>query len=70
MMPLLFAGLNEENTIRKVGGATETKHHLENLGFVPGSKVRVVNKNLGNIIVDIKDTRVAVSEELAKKIMI
>lgn len=70
MMPLLFANIDEENVIKKVGGTAETKHHLENLGFVPGSSIRVINKSNGNIIVNIKDTRVAISKELAKKIMV
>lgn len=70
MMPLTFADLNKENIIIKVGGGNETKRHLENLGFVPGSCISVITKNKGNIIVNIKDSRVAISEELAKKIMI
>lgn len=70
MMPLTFADLNKENIIVKVGGGNETKRHLENLGFVPGSCISVITKNKGNIIVNIKDSRVAISEELAKKIMI
>lgn len=70
MMPLTFANLNEENTIKRIGGSSETKHHLENLGFLPGNSVSLVTKNNGNVIVCIKDCRVAISEELAKKIMI
>ena len=69
-MPLTFADLNKENIIKKVGGGNETKRHLENLGFVPGSSVSIITKNNGNLIVNIKDSRVAISEELAKKIMI
>lgn len=70
MMPLLFANLDEENIIKKVGGSPQTKHHLENLGFVPGSSIRIVNRSNGNVIVNIKESRIAISEELAKKIMI
>lgn len=70
MMPLTFAGIDEVNTIKKVGGKPDTKHHLENLGFVPGTSVVVLHKVSGNIIVGIKDTRIALNEELAKKIMI
>ena len=70
MMPLTFADLNKENIIKKVGGGNETKRHLENLGFVLGSSVSIITKNNGNLIVNIKDSRVAISEELAKKIMI
>lgn len=70
MMPLLLANIDEDNIIQKVGGSTETKHHLENLGFILGSSIRIINKSNGNIIVNIKDTRIAISKELAKKIMV
>lgn len=70
MMPLLLANIDEENIIQKVGGSAETKHHLENLGFIPGSSIRIINKSNGNIIVSIKDTRIAISKELAKKIIV
>lgn len=70
MMPLLFANLEEDNIIKKVGGTAQMKHHLENLGIVSGSSIRIVNKSNGNIIVDVKNTRVALSKELAKKILI
>ena len=56
MMPLTFADLNKENIIKKVGGGNETKRHLENLGFVPGSSVSIITKNNGNLIVNIKDS--------------
>jgi len=70
MMPLTFAGLNEEHIIKKVGGNPEVKHHLENLGFVSGAAVSVVNSIGGNIIVRVKEARVAISEEMARRIMI
>ena len=70
MMPLCMAERGEENIIRKVGGSPEVKKHLEDLGFVVGSSVIVVNSLQGNIIVNIKDSRVAISEEMARKIMI
>ncbi|MBO4424825.1 MAG: ferrous iron transport protein A [Spirochaetales bacterium] len=70
MMPLTFADLEEDNIIRKVGGNPETKKHLENLGFVVGGNVRVVNRLGGNIIVNVKESRVAISEGMAMKIMI
>ena len=70
MMPLCMAERGEENIIRKVGGSPEVKKHLEDLGFVAGSSVIVVNSLQGNIIVNIKDSRVAISEEMARKIMI
>lgn len=69
-MPLLLAKMNEENVIKKVGGSAQMKHHLENLGFVPGSSIRIINKSNGNIIVNVKDTRIAISQELAKKIIV
>lgn len=69
-MPLSYANLNEFNVIKKIGGSAKLKHHLENLGFVLGGSVCVVSKTSGNLIVNVKDTRIAISEQLAKKIMI
>lgn len=69
-MPLTYVNIDEEGIVKKISGANEIKHHLENLGFVQGSKVRVVNKMNGNIIVFVKNTRIAISEELARKIMV
>lgn len=69
-MPLTLANLGEENMIKKVGGNPETRKFLENLGFVAGSSVTVVNTMGGNVIVNIKDSRVAVSKEMAAKIMV
>ena len=70
MMPLTFANAGEENIIKKVGGNPETKKFLENLGFVAGSTVTVINESGGNVIVNIKETRVEVSKEIASRIMI
>ncbi|MBQ4065563.1 MAG: ferrous iron transport protein A [Clostridia bacterium] len=70
MMPLTFAGVGEENIVKKVGGLPEVKKHLENLGFVAGSTVTVVNTVGGNLIVKVKEARVAVSREMAQKIMV
>ena len=70
MMPLCLAQRGEENIIRKIGGSPEMKKHLEDLGFVVGSGVTVVNTLAGNVIVNIKNSRVAISEEMARKIMI
>ncbi len=70
MMPLTFANIGEENIIRKVGGNPETRKFLENLGFVTGGTVTVVNSMGGNVIVNVKDSRVAVSKEMASKIMV
>ena len=60
MMPLTLVDVDEDNIIKKIGGKPEVKKHLENLGFVLG----------GNVIVNVKETRVAISNELAQKIMI
>ena len=70
MMPLLFAAVGETNTIKKVGGNPEVKKHLENLGFVAGGLITVVSETAGNLIVNVKEARVAVSREMAQKIMI
>ena len=58
------------NVIRKIGGTPEVKKHLENLGFVVGGNVQIVNSLGGNVIVNVKEARVAISEEMARKIMI
>ena len=70
MMPLTLANVGEENLIHKVGGYPEVKKHLEDLGFVAGGAVTVVASLGGNIIVKVKEARVAISEEMARKIMI
>ncbi|MDO5310814.1 MAG: FeoA family protein [Clostridia bacterium] len=70
MMPLALAKEGEENIIKKVGGRPEVKKHLENLGFVAGGRVTVISALGGNVIVNVKDTRIAVSEEMARKIMV
>ncbi len=70
MMPLTLAEAGEENIIKKIGGKPEVKAHLETLGFVVGGAVTVVSTINGNVIVNVKESRVAVSRELAQKIMI
>lgn len=70
MMPLVLAGNGEENIIKKVGGTPEIRKHLEDLGFVPGGVITVVSTIGGNLIVSIKDSRVAISKEMASKIMV
>ena len=67
MMPLTMANPGECYTIRKVGGKEETRRFLENLGFVVGGNVTVIN---GNLIVNVKDSRVAVGKDMAAKILI
>lgn len=70
MMPLMLAGIGEENTIKKIGGSPEIKKHLEDLGFVVGGSVTVVNALGGYVIVNVKESRVAISEEMARRIMV
>lgn len=70
MMPLCFATIGEENIIKRVGGSPEVKKHLEDLGFVAGGNVKVISALAGNVIVNVKETRVAISEEMARKIMV
>ena len=70
VMPLALAEIGQENMIRKVGGSPELRKHLEDLGFTAGGTVTVVASLGGNIIVKVKESRVAISEEMARKIMI
>lgn len=70
MMPLILANPGEQNIIKKVGGSPETRKFLENLGFVAGGSVTVISEISGNVIVNVKDSRVAVSKEMAQKIMV
>lgn len=70
MMPLTMASAGESNMIRRVGGKEETRRFLETLGFVVGGEVSVINTINGNLIVNVKDSRVAISKEMANKIMI
>ena len=69
-MPLTMASIGEANTIRKVGGNEETKRFLENLGFVAGAEITVVSAIGGNVIVNIKDSRVAINQDMARNIMV
>ena len=70
MMPLSLAQVGEENIIKRIGGSPEVKRHLENLGFVVGGEVTEVNTLGGNVIVNVKEARVAISKEMALKIMV
>lgn len=69
-MPLTLAEIGAENIIRKIGGKQEVKTHLENLGFVVGGAVTVINAIGGNVIVNVKDSRIAVGKEMAQKILV
>ena len=70
MMPLTMAKKGEENIIKRVGGKEETRKFLEKLGFVVGSAVTVVSDVGGNVIVNIKDSRVALGKDMANKILV
>lgn len=70
MMPLNLADLGVESIIKKVGGSPEVKQHLENLGFVAGGSATVVSSIGGNLIVNVKESRVAISKEMAAKIFV
>lgn len=70
MMPLTMARKGEANVIRKVGGRDETRKFLESLGFVTGGTVMVVSENGGNMIVNVKESRVAIDKSMANKIMV
>ena len=70
MMPLTMAAAGEINSIRRVGGKADARRFLESLGFVPGGQVTVVSENNGNVIVNVKESRIAISREMANKIMV
>jgi len=70
VLPLTLATPGEDNLIKKVGGKAEMKKHLEDMGFVVGGTVSVVNEIGGNVIVNVKNSRVALSREMAQKIMV
>ena len=69
-MPLTMVNSGEENEIKRVGGKEETRRFLENLGFVQGAKVTVVSQIGGNVIVNVKESRVAIGKDMANKIMV
>ena len=70
MMPLSLSDAGKENVIIKVGGKPEVKKHLEDLGFVAGGTATLISSMGGNVIVKVKESRVAISEEMARKIMV
>ena len=70
MMPLTMVNPGEENVIKKVGGKEETRRFLENLGFVTGGVVTVISEIGGNMIVNVKASRVAIGKDMANKIMV
>lgn len=70
MMPLNLATVGERQIIKRLGGNPTVKKHLENLGFNVGGEICVVSSFAGNLIVKVKESRIAVSDELARKIMV
>lgn len=70
MMPLTLAAIGEEAMIKKIGGNPQVRAHLENLGFVTGGNVTIISTMGGNLIVNVKESRVAISREMASKIMV
>ncbi len=70
MMPLKLGTAGEQYTIQKIGGKDEIKKHLENLGFVVGGDVQIISQHDGNVIVNVKGARIAISKELSMKIMV
>ncbi len=70
MMPLTLAAVGEENRIRRLEGKPEVKRRLEDMGFTAGGSVTVLSANNGNLIVRVRESRVAISREMAGKIMV
>ena len=69
-MPLTLAQAGQINTVKRIGGTEEVRRFLNSLGFIEGSEVMLVSQNQGNVIVKVKESRVAISKEMASKIMI
>ena len=70
LMPLTMAQIGAVNIVKRVGGKDEVRKFLETLGFVEGSEVVLLSQNKGNVIVKVKESRIAISKEMANKIMI
>ena len=70
MMPLTLVTPGEENKIKKIGGKDEVKKHLESLGFVAGGNIIVISVLGGNVIVNVKNARIAISKEMAQRILV
>ncbi len=70
MIPITFANAGDQTVIKKIGGAPEVKKHLEDMGFVVGGIVEVISRINGNLIVNVKGARIALSSEMARRIMI
>lgn len=70
MMPLTLSDIGEESMITRIGGQDQVRKHLEKIGFVPGSFIKIVSKTNDNVIVKVKESRIAISKEMAIKIMV
>lgn len=70
MMPLTMAPTGQENTVKRITGKDETRRFLANLGFVEGGSVTVISEVSGNLIVNVKDTRIALSKSMANRVMV
>jgi len=70
VIPLVYATAGVEQVIKKIGGNDEAKRHLENLGFTVGGTVTIVNSLAGNVIVKVKESRIAINEEMARRVMV
>ena len=69
-MPLTLADIGVEYIVRRIGGRQEVRQHLENLGFVPGATVILVSRTMGNVIVNVKESRIAINSDMAQKIFV
>lgn len=69
-MPLSFAAIGEKNSIKQIRGKDDTRRFLANLGFVEGADVTIVSELAGNLIIDIKNTRIAIDKFMAGRIMV
>lgn len=69
-MPLSYSDIDSRQIVKKIGGSPEVRRHLENLGFNVGEEIRIVSALGGNVIVRVKDSRIAISDEMAKRIMV
>ena len=69
-MPLTLAQVGQINAVKRIGGKEEVRRFLNSLGFIEGSEVMLISQNQGNVIVQVKESRVAISKEMARKIMI
>ncbi len=70
MIPLVLAETGKDQIIKKIGGSDEVKRHLETLGFTVGGTVTVVNSLAGNLIIKVKESRIAINEDMARRIMV